>query len=705
MSDKLVFDLAQEIEGSPNVFVRKDWINILDNQNQNYNNNQSVIDTSQLSNSNKYMSYREAYFSIPFVMTLGITGSESLTAVNVASVNGATTVTNFSSGNDYALGLKNWFGQIIHSFTLDYNGTTVLQQTPYINMWNSFKLMTSLSMSDVLTQGVTIGFYPDDSNAFAFVPTAGVQSGVSDGVTYSGYSTNGTGTVNNNNSPVVPFSILGGNSFVPNNSGLLKRQQNINFDLQSTTGSFSTAAVASARTNVSTSTYQGLYFANNFVATWKSYISNRSQAASTGTVTNAAASFTSSGYIQYSIVASIYLKHVHSFFNMCPLLKGVFMKMTMNLNNTSSTIVCTSATTFTASDTIARDVSLLPVSMVCTSTQNPQAGVNPLMFASGTSNTYVSGNLAPAAAQGTATAGATTTYPAGSRSLFPSSINITPTTAAGTSTSIGISVQYTANISVGATVLNQTLASAYNTSGTLSKSIYLYIPAYTFNPVFEQAYLSNPVKQIKYTDVYQYQILNVASGNMFNNLLTNGIANIKSVLILPYYSASGGSGTTLFPTLPATGNGSFLTTLNMSNNTGLVTGMPVWSSPFDPAGTGPTSPMCAITNFNIQVSGQNAIYNIERYNFEQFNNQLYGQNAVNGGLTDGITSALIDRQAFDMEYCYYYVNVERMLPVEETVPKSIQILGQNTSSKALDLYCFIEYGNTISIDALTGARV
>ena len=36
--DKLVFDLSQEVEGSPNVFIRKDWINILDNQNQNYQN-------------------------------------------------------------------------------------------------------------------------------------------------------------------------------------------------------------------------------------------------------------------------------------------------------------------------------------------------------------------------------------------------------------------------------------------------------------------------------------------------------------------------------------------------------------------------------------------------------------------------------------------------------------------------------------------
>ena len=46
--DKLVYDLSSETEGSPNVFVRKDWLNIMDNQSQNYSSNQSVIDTSQL---------------------------------------------------------------------------------------------------------------------------------------------------------------------------------------------------------------------------------------------------------------------------------------------------------------------------------------------------------------------------------------------------------------------------------------------------------------------------------------------------------------------------------------------------------------------------------------------------------------------------------------------------------------------------------
>ena len=45
MSDQLVYDLAQQTEASPSIFVKKDWLSLLDNQNGQYNGNQSVIDT------------------------------------------------------------------------------------------------------------------------------------------------------------------------------------------------------------------------------------------------------------------------------------------------------------------------------------------------------------------------------------------------------------------------------------------------------------------------------------------------------------------------------------------------------------------------------------------------------------------------------------------------------------------------------------
>lgn len=572
--DKLVFDLAQEIEGTPNIFVKKDWLNILDNQNGNYGANQSVVDTSQLSNSNKYLSYREAYLSVPLLLTLTCDDADFAPATAGTSC-------------DYAIGLKNWFGSVIHSYTLDYNGTTIIQQTPFINMWNAFKLMTSLSYSDIATTGATIGFYPDDPLSWSFSNVA---------------STSGIGVCNNTNfsaDNALGIIVSGAlNSYKSNNGnvGFLQRQTYINYDAGADSGS---------------GTFAGQLTAQNASNLWKSYISTK--------VNGAAGPPIVQGAFQISIRATIYLKHIHSFFQMVPLLKGVYMKMTLNLNN--------STTTFGVAGS---DITLASSSV-------PVGGVQPIMISSaiadnGGATALVDGN-------------------------------------------------YIASLSVGSVCLNSTQKSLGNVGGgQVGNNIFLYVPAYTFNPPFEQAYLSSPIKTISYTDVYQYQVLNIASGGNFNNLLTNGLANIKSVLILPFYTSivPGGAGVEL---------------------------LPVYQSPFDPAGTGATSPLCHLTNFNVVVSGQNAIYNTQRYTYEQFNNQLYGVNAVNGGMTDGLTSGLINQLGFEMEYCYYYVDVSRMLPVEESVPKSVQIVGQNVSAKPINMWCFVEYGMNVSLDILTGARV
>lgn len=581
--DKLVFDLSQEVEGSPSVFVKKDWLNILDNQNGNYNSNQSVIDTSQLSNSNKWLSYREGYLAVPMLLTIAT--SDLATA-------GAFLPATDASSCDYGIGLKNWFGQIVHSLTLDYNGTTTIQQTPYCNMWNSFKLMTSLSWNDVWTQGATIGFYPDDPLSFVFV-----QNGTA--------TASGMGVCNNSTAITFPPTSGAFNNYRSGdgNEGFVRRQQYINYDADGVSGD---------------GTYgTDLLSASSSSQIWKSYISTKVNGVNA----------TNQGVFQISIMATIYLKHLHSFFASVPLLKGAYMKATINLNNTTTRLT-----------TAGGLLTLVSVS-------NAVGGVNPIMIAS-----KVAGNGG---------------------------------VALGTST-------YTANLSVGARCLEPSLTSVAGVAeGGVARSVYLYLPSYSFNPVFESAYLSSPVKQIKYTDIYQYQVKGVqAQTGIINQLITNGIANIKSILVIPFFA----------DTAIVAGRGT-------AGWNGLPTGIPTYQSPFDPAGTGATSPMVQLTNFNVVVSGQNAIYNTQRYSFEEFNNQLYGVNAVNGGMTDGLTSGLIDRLGFDMEFCYYYVDLSRMLPVEESVPKSIQLVGQNLSQNTIDLFCFVEYGVSMSIDALTGVRV
>jgi hypothetical protein len=329
------------------------------------------------------------------------------------------------------------------------------------------------------------------------------------------------------------------------------------------------------------------------------------------------------GVFQQCAMVQVKLKHLHSFFDNAPLLKGVFMRLTMNLNNTSFSFTSASA---------GGTITLGTVS-------SAYSGVNPLMLCSAIAG---SGNAL---------------------------------TFAGPDS-------YIASVAVGARALASGVAGVANVAlGTLAQSITLNVPAYTFNPTFESSYLSSPVKRIEYTDIYQYQVQNIASGGYVNQLITNGIAGIVGVLVVPF----------LTPVATAVGNAGIT--------------VPQIQSPFDTAGCGTTAPLALFTNFNIVVAGQNMIYNTERYTYEQFLNQQYGHLAVNGGLTDGLTSGLIDQISWETNQTYWWVDCSRMLPVEEQVPKSVNIIGNNLSALAIDLIVYVEYKCGLSIDVLSGARV
>ena len=601
MSDKLVYDLTQETEGSPNIFIRKDWLTIMDNMNGNYQSNQSVIDTSQIANGNKWMSYREAYLSVPLLLTL-------TTPTIAANEN------NISTG---AIGLKNWFGSIIHSMSVDYNGSTIIQQTPFINMWNAFKLLTSLSYNDIITQGASIGFYPDTAGSWTYDKMNNAVVGppaVPENTETAPYFANCDvstyecetgiiGTYNRLNSNIDITYLTNAdapeeNTFsinVGGNVGLTKRNKWISF--YEDEGEIGTIEA-----------YKEYGMSNQTAGNiWKSNISKK-----------IAPSGVNFGLYQVSVMATIYLKHLSSFFDMCPLLKGVFMKITLTLNNSSSTVKKLRNSEKTVSYT----------------SNVPSGGIQPLLIPSAISHGL-------------------------GLSAYPTS---------------EWDVEY--SLSVGDKCLNN-LQSSVTSTGNVGRNIYLHVPAYSFSPAFEEAYLASSPKKIVYTDVYQYQITNAISkeSGTFNSSITNGLRNIKSVLIIPFIHED-----------------------EIGKKQQFI-------SPFDPAGSGTTAPMVHLNNLQVQIGGQNALHNVQRYNFEEFNNQLAGQNAVNGGLTDGLTSGLIGYDAFQQSYCYYYVNVERMLPVEKNIAKSVYISGNNNSTQAISLWVFVEYETEITVDLYTGARI
>lgn len=567
MSDALIYDLSSQTEGSPTVFVRKDWLSLIDNQNGSYSGNQSVIDTSQLSNSNRYMSYANAYLQIPMVMTLTADANSALFAPATAATSA-----------DYACGLKNWYGSIIHSVQAEWNGVTIIQQTNFQGLYNTFKLMTTLSYNDILAQGSEIGFYPDDALAVVFNAAASV---------------NGVGTCFTQNAMSVPVVTGVHTTYNSGNIGFFKRQQFINYDPTGLTApasdAFSTLLTAAACTTA-----------------WKSYIFTKVDGAAGAR-----------GVVQWAINGIVKLRHLHHLWEKMPLLKGVYMKITLQLNNCSANFSSAGA---------GGNLGIVSV------TSNV-GGVCPIQIASA-----AAGNGGVAA--------------------------------------FGYVGNYTVSLSVGATpLLSSQVAVAGVTNSPLGRNITLNVPSFVFAPPFEAAYLASQVKTVQYEDLYQYQVLSVSAGAQFNNLISNGISSISKVLVLPYFTSAANGGVS-----------------------------PLYS-PFDAAGTGVTSPLCLLTNFQVVVSGQNALYNTQKYSYQQFIEQLAGCNSINGDQTDGLCSSLISLLDFETSYNYYYVDVSRMLEIETSVPKSISIQGQNLSAKAIDLIVFIAYKQTLKVDVLTGNRV
>jgi hypothetical protein len=516
-----------------------------------------------LSNSNKFINYREGYLTIPMQLCL-----TTATASNTFNPTAANSV-------DYGVGLKNWYGSVIHSISVDLAGTTIIQQTPFQSLWNNFKLLTTLSYQDLLTIGPSIGFYPDNSSSWSYNSAASVYGSI--------------GVSNNVNNFIAPVVTGAANSLEQSNIGMYQRQKLWNFNSAGLTGVGQVAFSALA-----TQTSLNQIFKSQII-------------------------LIGAGIWQANIVATVFLRHLHMFFDKMPLCKGVFMKITLNLNNT---VVAFNSTT------------LRIMSQTQGSSQFPLGGVNPILISSAVASSGM------AALQ------------------------------------VGVATDFSVSLSVGGSCLDAPSRARTPAVGPLL-NITLSVPTYTFNPIYEQAYLSNPVRKIDYEDIYQYQVLGVGGGSTFNNLITNGIAGIRSVLVIPFHSA--------------------VTAVNNAIS-------PLQSA-FDSAGGGTTSPLTFLNNFNVVISGQNALYNSQRYTYENFLNQLNGQNGVNGSQIDGMSSGLISQYDFESSYNYYYVNVERCLPMEKGVSKSVNIIGQNMSVFAVDLYVFVSYGISVSINLFTGQRV
>ena len=622
MADQLLYEQSNESQITSEPFVSRQVVYVIDQNNSNYSG-QIQLDTSSLSNSGKYASYSEAYLQIPFV----IQG----TCANNLAVDA-----NTASYLNYMCGLKNGYYQLIHSLSVEYNNNNVIQLTPFTNFYINYKLMTSLSRGDVEKFGQSIGFYPDSSSSWSYYVV-----GTTDLNNQNAVFSDGVGSCNNR-----PF---GTETTYPNYYGALNSNQAVGALAQ--TGAIGTNYYAIYNNNspnnilgtVNTIANYGFYKRMQFVSfnpTVAPYSSFADGTYNYGTTLAKNYVSITQTTITYYILARIRLKDVSDFFDKLPLVKGAYLRFIINYNagQTFTGYAPLPAYQGVAGNPISGQ---LGMAQYLTSSPNLTNGTNPIMLSS------------VAVGQGG----------------YPNNDAVSGFLNAGAATTM------TWNCGVVRPI------STSNTTHTIT-SCRLYVPLYQMSPSAESAYLSlNRTKTIEYRDIYQYAV-SVDAGGSFNTLLTNGIPNPKTVIVIPMLQS----------------------TANYTGQNQETIAIAPYQSPFS-SEPGTTSPLIALTNFNIQIAGVNQFLQNEQYDFEQFVNELSSQNAINGGLVDGLVSGLISEFDYGMNYRYYVCDVSRRLSAEDKVPKSVQIMGTNASSVAITLFVFIEFAKQITIDLMTGEKI
>ena len=638
--DNLVFEESINTEVSTSEFVDKQWLYVNDNNNSSYSS-QIVIDTTPLSNAGGYIGWSESFLAIPLVLQM-----ESAAMASQDDV-----------VSNYLMGLKNGYWNILHSLTCEFNNGNIIQQVPFLNVFCSFKALTSWANADVENWGAICGFAPDSARSWIFnnkAPTAAPQLNT--------MMPGGTGVCNNRISPVVDIntlSIFAGNSLgavpgIPSgtvttfaynsetcavkssndlycwtNEGLKKRMDYINFSTKQNTG----AALDQVTNNQAA-----------LLGTDKSGAEAVYNAIFQGYYQRAA------GYRAVVFNAVVRLKDVADFFYKCPLLKGSTMRLYLNTNQ----VLLEGALTNAVQAADASGISARPgLALTAAPVMLGGGGTCPIMLASADVGQPLSALRNHAGGDLPQALGAASTFKAG--------------------------------LSIVRTQFSQLT----NTITAPITSCRLYAPCYTMSPIAEQRYLSlSPTKKVMYNDIFQYSFDTITAGSTFNLLVTNGIPNIRSVLVVPLL-AQAANGTT--GTVPDSGAGFAAVTTNSL------------LSPFST--TGGTPDPLVLGNFNIQISGKNLFNNNQEYNFEQFYEQLVSSNQLNGSLTTSMGSGQISFEDFQSLYRYYYGNASRSIPSEDGVAKAVQLLGVNRSPVAISLMVFIEFEREITIDVRTGARV
>lgn len=150
MADESLFRQTLESDMGETPFIDKEVLWIQDLNNGSYSGT-IQINTSQLANSSRWLSYKEGYIQVPYVLSIKSDQDAS------------------AAMNAFVCGLKNGTHHLIDSIQVDYNNVNLIQSQTLTNFLVHYEVLSQWSNNDLKKRGPTQIVYPDsvDSQRFA----------------------------------------------------------------------------------------------------------------------------------------------------------------------------------------------------------------------------------------------------------------------------------------------------------------------------------------------------------------------------------------------------------------------------------------------------------------------------------------------------------------------------------------------------------
>ena len=106
------------------------------------------------------------------------------------------------------------------------------------------------------------------------------------------------------------------------------------------------------------------------------------------------------------------------------------------------------------------------------------------------------------------------------------------------------------------------------------------------------------------------------------------------------------------------------------------------------------------------VSGQNIYQSNYMYGFEEWLHEVRGSNAINGGISMGLSNGLLSQNDWENGYRFCYVALfRRISQPNNDFSRSIQVLFTNSANYAMDYYVIIGYEKQLTISTSTGSLI